>query len=242
MHLETEQIERLHHAELGPAQESLLRAHVRDCPSCARRLGQAAAEEGEIFALLRQLDHPTPSATVGAIVARATASHRIGRRFAAGVALAFAASGALYAVPGSPLPELLHAAREWLSPANPADSPSPEPYASGVAVAPGAQLDVRFAGAQVRGVATVRMVDAQELMVRAIGEPVTFEVDVDRLTVANRGAQADYEILIPWSAPSVRIQIGSELVLRKEMEQIHARIRPDAAGVYRLSMNPTSNP
>lgn len=236
MHLETEQVERLLHGELEPGQESVLRAHVRKCPLCERRLERASAEEEEIFHALRRLDHPVPPISLETITAPVPAGRASWRRTAAGIALVIATTGALYAFPGSPLPGLLRTAPKRADPEGGAGPAASQPYASGVAVDPGESIDLVFESEQEHGIATVRLVDARELGVRALGEPITFDVGIGRLTVANRGAAADYVILIPRSAPSVRIHVGAELVLRKDRDGIHAPSGAEATETYRLPL------
>lgn len=236
MHLDTEQLERVLHRELDPAQDGLLRSHLRECSYCARRLEEAAEEERQIFAELRRLDHRAPEVSVEAITKRGSPGHVGLRRIAAGVLLVLVGSGALYAVPGSPLPGVLHEVLARKAPVEPARAGTSQPYASGLAVAPGDDLDLVFASWQERGYATVRLVDARELTVRALGEPVTFDVGPGRLTVANRGASADYEISIPRSAPSVRVHVGGTLVMRKDGELIYPSSAVNATGMLRLPL------
>lgn len=248
MHLDAEQIERLLHAELAPERQAPLRAHLRECVRCARRLAVAAREEEEIFAALRHLDHPVPPVTVHGIARRASPVRRVRRRVAAGVALALATSSVLYAIPGAPLHELLRgsaarrvpAERAQPAPAAPAAPPVlPEPpHAAGVAVVPGTAFRVVFAAAQERGQLLVRRVDAAELTVRAIGESVPFDLAVDRLTVDNEGASADYEILLPRRAPRIQILIGTSVVLWQDERGVRAGVESDVEGRYRLAMRP----
>ena len=236
MHLDTEQIERLLHRELDPAQEAALRSHLRACPDCERRLQQAAREEEEIFAALGHLDHPAPSVTVDALMGRAPIRRGHWQRIAAGIVLVLAASGALYAAPGSPLPDLFGDVRQWLGAPAAEEARAVAEYATGLSVAPGATLDVVFAAPQAIGVVTVRVVDDPEITVRAIGEPVSFDLGVERVTVANRGARANYEILLPRDAPSIRVLIGDSVRLHRESGRIDSPVKPDATGAYRLPM------
>lgn len=238
MHLDTEQLERLLHGELDPAQEGLLRSHLRVCSYCAGRLEQAAEEERQVFAALRWLDHPVPEVSAEAITSRRSPGQVGLRRVAAGVVLVLAGTGALYAVPGSPLPGMLHEVLTGNAPAEPASPETSQAYSSGVAVAPGDDLDLVFASWQERGHATVRLVDAGELTIRALGEPVAFDVGIRRLTIANRDATADYEILIPRTAPSVRIHVGGTLIMRKDGERIYSPSAVDGTGVLRLPLRP----
>ncbi|HEU0301786.1 MAG TPA: sigma factor [Longimicrobium sp.] len=250
MHLDVEQIERLAAGELDPGQEGPLRAHVQECAMCGRRLAAATAEDAEVTALIRGLDHPVPQLRVGAIVARAAPVRPGWMRMAAVLALTVLASGVLYAVPGSPLRALLRRAAEWVSPGRtaapetapspPSPTPAPAPAgaeAAGVAVVPGAELAIVFASPQASGAITVRLVESPEASVQVLGAQVSFDVDTDRITVANAGAAADYRILLPRGAPRVRVQVGGATVLRKDGARITAAAAPDSSGAYVIPLH-----
>jgi hypothetical protein len=236
MHLDDEQVQRLLHAELEAGDDAVLRAHAAACTVCGRRLEAAAREEEEIVGRLRRLDHPVPRLTGGEVARRAAPLRAAVWRIAAGLALAFAASGVLYAFPGSPLPALVRGGAVARAPAARRSAPPPAPpeagRPSGVAVVPGGDFAIVFASPQPRGSARVRVVDGPELTVRAFGAPVRFDLGVDRVTVANAGAAADYEILLPRGARSVRIQVGAATVLRKTGGRIASPSTPDAHGTY----------
>jgi hypothetical protein len=242
MHLDTEQIERLLHRELAPGQEGLLRAHLEECSYCARRLEHAAEEEREIFASLRRLDHPVPPVSATEIAGRAAAGRIPWGRIAAGFVLVLATTGALFAVPGSPLPGLLRSALDREAATQPRATGDRPPYESGVAVRPGEEVDVVFVSRQQRGSATVRLVDDPDLSIRAIGQPVAFDVDLGRLTVLNARAEADYEIFIPRTARSVRVLVGAEVVLHKERDRVLSSAGMDPEGVYHVPMRVPTGP
>lgn len=242
MHLDPEQLERLLHRELAPGQEILLWAHLEECSYCARRLDQAAEEEREIFAALQRLDHPVPPISVADIAERAAAGRIAWQRIAAGIVLVLGTTGVLFAVPGSPLPGLLQGVLgRGASPEPHAAEPRP-PYESGVAVRPGDDLEVVFIDEQERGSARVRLVDEPDLSIRALGQPVAFDADLGRLTVLNAHAEADYEILIPRTAPSVRVLVGREVVLYKEGDRILGSAVMDPEGDYRFPMKGPARP
>ncbi|HEV7589777.1 MAG TPA: hypothetical protein VGO40_16800 [Longimicrobium sp.] len=235
MHLDPEQVQRLLHGELEPGDAVPLRAHAAGCTVCGGRLDAAAREEEELFRRLGLLDHPVPRLTAGELARRAAPTRSPVWRMAAGIVLAFAASGVLYAFPGSPLPALVRGGGVAHPPAAPRPAPPapPEPgRPSGVAVVPGGDFAIVFASPQARGSARVRVVDGPELAVRAFGAPVRFDLGVDRVTIANAGAAADYEVLLPRGARSVRIQVGGATVLRKTGGRIATPSSPDAHGIY----------
>lgn len=243
MHLDAEQIERLLHGELDPRQELALRAHVGSCAYCEGRVETARREEEEIVGLLRGIDHPLPDVRAGAVVSRAGWTLHGWGRMAAGIALALVVSGVVYAMPGSPLRGAVRTAMEWISPAAP-PAPAPAPPAppatprTGVSVLPGADFAIVFASPQAAGAARVRVVESPEIAVHVLGARVPLDLGIDRVTVANAGAEADYEVLLPRAARSLRILVGRSVVLRKEGARIVAAAAADSAGVYTIPLRP----
>ena len=241
MHLDAEQIERLLHGELDPRQELAARAHVGSCAYCEGRVKTARREEEEIVGLLRGLDHPLPDVRAGAVVSRAGWTLHGWGRMAAGIALALVVSGVVYAMPGSPLRGAVRTAMEWISPtpppppAPPAPPPAPR---TGVAVLPGADFAIVFASPQATGTARVRVVESPEVAVHVLGARVPLDLGIDRVTVANAGAEADYEVLLPRAARSLRILVGRNVVLRKEGARIVTGVAADSAGVYTIPIRP----
>lgn len=71
MHLDDELIQRLVHGELVTRDEAVATRHLDSCAGCRLRVAEAEREEGQIFELLRQLDHPLPDVTADEIADRA---------------------------------------------------------------------------------------------------------------------------------------------------------------------------
>lgn len=239
MHLDAEGIERLLAGELAAEDAERVRRHVAACRACEEGLKTAARHEAEIADLLRHIDHAPPEVALEQIVGHEPPDRKSWWRIAAGVVLVIASSGLLYAWPGSPLPELLRGAASRSA----APEPSPRPNVSsavagppagaGVAVVPAAVFTIDFRAAQKMGAATVRIVDAHEVSIRSTA-PVAFDVQDGGVAVANSGARADYDVVLPRRAPLVRITVGSETLLVKRHGSVTTAAEQIAPDTYRL--------
>jgi hypothetical protein len=245
MHLDEEQIQRLLHGELAPAADTSARQHLAECADCRRRIAEAEREEDEVYALLRQVDHPPPPVDADAIAARArTRNFGWGRR-AAGILVALGLAGAAYAAPGSPLPAWVEAVKEWIgdrpdsSPSAPAPVQAPEPRVAGIAVDPGQNLLILFTSPHAEGQAQVWLTDGTEVVVRAPIGAAIFSSDVDRLVIENHGSPASFEIGIPRSAPRVEIRVGGNRIFLKEGSRVRTEKSTDAQGLYLLPLMPS---
>ena len=241
MHLDVEQIERLLAGELSANQAAEAQAHLHGCAACEQRLAEAAREQDHVFALLQRLDHPTPVREPQALVPAARPGTQPWTRLAAGVVLAVVTVGLAYAAPGSPLPRLLGRATAPAAPAAPPAAHAPAGASgavpAGLAVEPGPSFTVAFEAPQTHGLLRVRLVPGPELAVRGYGTSTALSLGVERITVANRGASADYEVLVPTGAPHVRIEVAGMVVLEKRGDRILAPEppRPDGEYVLRLA-------
>jgi hypothetical protein len=239
MHLDDERVQRLLHGELEPAGERLVRQHLAACDVCRALVDDARVEERHVFGLLREVDHPLPEADPGVILTSGPRRIRW-ERWAAGLVLVAAAGGAAYAAPGSPLPGALDRLVAMLAPTQslPAGDPTASDAAapaSGVAVAPGDRLTIRFVAESDGAFATLSLTDGHEVVVRAVEGAATFSSDVERLSVSSAGP-VRFEILIPRSAPWVEILAGDTRVFRKRVAAVTTEAKPDADGRYRLSL------
>lgn len=223
MHLDEETLQRLLHGELAGPGESRARTHLASCRECARRLEEAAREEERIFGLLETLDHAPPATGPESILAGGPAPERWRSRIAAGVAFLLVVGGIAVAVPGSPVRDWVRGALRGEPPpaAVEADRPGEESVA-GVSVDPGELIEVAFEESQERGRILVRLVRAPELQVRIHGGSPGIRVHSDRIVVANAGSAASYEILVPESAPRVRVRVGARVLFEKEDEEARA--------------------
>lgn len=241
MHLNDGQIQRLMHGELDAAAREAAVSHAAGCPACAEALANAEREEAEIFHLLDQVDHKLPVVDAARITGaeRGRPSSAWARR-AAGIVVVAALAGAAYAIPGSPLPNLVKRVAGMLTGSAPpagvdATSPAP-PVTSGIAVPAGDSLLIQFASTQDSAFATVIVADDPMVRVRAVGGTAVFTTDVRRLDIDNRGSSAHYEIQLPRSAPWIEIRVGSASRLEKSGERVITDAPADSTGRYRLDL------
>ncbi len=247
MHLDEEQIQRLLHGELAPPAETSARQHLAECTDCRGRVAEAEREEDEVYALLRQVDHPPPPVDADAVAARARAHDFGWGRWAAGILVALGLASAAYAAPGSPLPAWVEAFREWIggrpdpSPSAPAPVRAPEPRVAGIAVAPGQKLLILFTSPQAEGQAQVSLTDGAEVVVRAPIGAAIFSSDVDRLVIDNQGSAAIFEIEVPRAAPRVEIRVGADRIFLKEGRRVTTEKSTKARGLYLLPLMPSGS-
>jgi hypothetical protein len=177
---------------------------------------------------------------------RAALSGRL--RWAAGIALALCVGGAAYAIPGSPLPALVHSIVVWVGggrqPAPQAPAPAPsetaEPRVAGIAVAPGRTLVVLFTSRQPEGQVRVSLADGPEVVVRAPLGAATFNSDAERLVIDNHDSAASFDVEIPREAPWIEIRVAGDRLFLKDGPRvaIGAADPQDAPGPFVLSLAP----
>jgi anti-sigma factor RsiW len=222
-HLDEEMIQRLLHDEVPVTNELAARNHVDACAECRNRLTLARREEADLFSRLEVLDVPMPSVTLPEILARsanstAPVNRRVAWRWAAGILFALGLSGVAYAAPGSPLRAVLAKLVSWIR-------PSPEPPATGeitpTAAAGGVMMDVgervmiELRSVQPFDSLVVTLADASQIAVRSLGGAVTFNSDVDRLSISNASGAARIEVVIPRTAARVEIVAGGQRLYAK---------------------------
>lgn len=213
MHLEDEQIQRMLHDELDASSQAALGRHLDSCDSCRRRLEEARREDEWVFGLLRRVGPEAPHVEAGTIARRAHGFEFGAHRRAAGLLLAVATAGTVYAFPGSPLPAWKDRFSHWLAgrptPAVPSPSPDGVEVGSGIAVVPSEHLTIRFAATQATGSAFVSFTNGEDVVVRVVGGAASFATTADRLVVSNEGSRADYEVDLPRNAARVEIEVGA---------------------------------
>ncbi len=229
------------HRELGSA-EATVRGHLETCQECRYKVTEAEQEEAWVLARLRRLDHPVPRMNPEMLAPPRRRAAPGYQRLAAGIVLALAAAGAAYAMPGSPLPGMVHRIVELVRgtprrQTRPATTPQPgASFQAGIAVDPGNRLTILFP-AQSGAKAVVSRADGGDVMVRAL-DGATFTSDVDRLLIEHRAVPAPrYEIQIPRAAPWVEIQVGGRRILLQQSGRIITGVAPDAQGRYRLVLS-----
>ena len=240
MHLDEEQLQRLLHGELG-SREAAAREHLEACPECRYRVTEAEGEESWVFDRLHRLDHATPKVSAQ-MVSRSRAGTSYRQRLAAGIFLAVVATGAAYAIPGSPLPRVVNriiqavngrSSRQVAIPM----TRSPVPGAqAGIVVAAGERLLIVFPLVQSGGEATVSLTEGPDVVVRA-PDGAAFTSDVDRLLIDSVSPGGRFEIQIPRTAPLVEIRAGGRRLFLKKLSRIVTDAPPDDEGNYRLPLS-----
>jgi hypothetical protein len=246
MHLDEDRLQRLLDGELPAADEASVRAHLFGCTECRRRVAEARRETAEVEFLFGALDHETPPVAAQAVIdaARAVAPRPRDSwwaRVAAGFAIAAILAGAAYAIPGSPLRGWVTAVVQWVGTRSGPDARSPSAPAvgtAGIAVAPGASFVIEFTTFQRAGTAHITLTDTIDLTLHAIGGAATFDSDLDRLVVDNRGSSAEFQIEIPRTAPRVEIRLGGEAAFLKSGSAITTRATRVAPEAYQLPLTP----
>lgn len=245
MHLDEEQLQRLLNGELSADARRDAGDHLAACNECRDRLALAERDEGEILALLRQLDHPLPDVDVEALAARARGIGLVWGRWAAGILLVLGAAGAAYAVPGSPVRGWVRSAAAWIAreyrgPPAPkqADAPS---RGAGIAALPGRNYVIAFQSLESGGQARVSLTDGAEVIVRAPSGAARFTSAVDRLLIDNQGSGATFEIEIPRTALRVEIRVAGKRIFLKQGERVTPGVPPGAEGKYLLRLSEFAN-
>ncbi|KPK81046.1 MAG: hypothetical protein AMS25_07995 [Gemmatimonas sp. SM23_52] len=231
-HLDNESIELFLSGELSESEARPVRDHLAQCRACVRRVEAARQEDQEIGALLSVLDHPVPRVEAEDVMRRARRRWLRPRTAAAGIVLLVAA-GAASAVPGSPVRTWLAGLFESLQ-GTPPQQGLPVGVSGGISVIPTEGFELVFETSQGSGVIRIFLTDEAELAVRAIGGGPGYSVGPERVRVENAGSAADYEILVPRSAESVRIRVGETVVFTKQGASITTAAGPDARGRYIL--------
>lgn len=241
MHLDEERLQRHLHGELTPAEASAVRGHLESCNQCRTRLAEAEREQQEVYALLREVDHPPPRVDANALLVAAKAGPQTPGwgRWAAGILLTTGFVAAAYAAPGSPLRSWLQNLTDRSEPVRPvAPDARPESGRAGVVVTPTSDFEIVFSAEQTAGHALVTLTEETDVTIRAAGGTATFTSDEKRLLVNNSGSTGVFEIDIPRSARRIEIRVAGVRVWLKQGDQISSSNPAESDGRYRLSLNP----
>lgn len=238
MHVSDVQIELLSRGELPKQEADAALAHIAQCHPCASRQSNQAAADGEIESSLRLLDYPVATADVGAIIRRAKRGRATSLwRLAAGVAF-LATAGAAAAMPGSPIRAWINRGgleRASISPAPAPGIVSPQPntpHAAGISVEASDSVTLSFDADQTEGSIRITLDTHSELRVKASGGTAGFEIRSNGLRVRNHGSVANYEVMVPTAAKTVRIRVADRWVFRKSGESITKAPRREQDGSY----------
>ncbi|MEN8375570.1 MAG: zf-HC2 domain-containing protein [Gemmatimonadota bacterium] len=249
MHLEDGKVQALLHGELAPEEERQAREHTASCTACARRIAYAEAEERTAFAALEALDTAAAPVSADDLISMASAHRpapagpagpspgrrRVAWRVAAGAVLAVAASGALYALPGSPLRGLLDRLLKGDDGVGVEES-APD-GASGVAVSVGESFTISFEGARAGDTVRVEFGAGDALSVMSSG-PAAFRSGRDRLDVT-ADAPTSYRVEIPRGAALVRIQRDGLTLIEARSGTLDPSPATEAPGTWVIPLKPS---
>jgi hypothetical protein len=232
MHLDRDALERMHRGPAEATERIAAEDHLSRCQECRERF-----EEVQLFSLFEVLDDPVPDVTVDEVIARAGA-RRVPRagRWAAAIVLTFGAAGALYAAPGSPVPEWIRGLRSQEA-MEEVDAGLELPDRSGVVVSVGARLVIELEAQTVRTIG-LRLVDGPDVTVETLNTPATFDSRADRLTVRS-SARADYRVAIPRDAPSVEVRVADRSIFALRNGVVTTSARQDGPGSYSIDIGGT---
>ncbi len=243
MHLDEEHLQRLLHGELSAGDRPAADYHLAACDECRQRVARAQRDEAEIFALLRQVDHPLPVVHAETLAAKARGIGLVWGRWAAGILLFLSAAGAAYAVPGSPLRQWIRSAGAWIAREDrvsppPRQAEGPAASAAGIAAVPGRSYVIDFQRAEPGGQARVSLTDGTEVTVRAPSGAARFTSAADRLLIDNQGPGAIFEIEIPRSAPRLEIRVAGKRIFLKQWGRVTAPHSAEVRGAYVIGLSP----
>jgi hypothetical protein len=107
--------------------------------------------------------------------------------------------------------------------------------ASGIAFVPTQSVDVVFREVQRAGTIRITLGDSPALRVMHTEGVAGYTLTGSGVAVDNAHSGADYQIIIPRSAPLVRIRAGDREVFTKRGAHIAAAVAPDRGGVYEIA-------
>ncbi|HSJ65843.1 MAG TPA: zf-HC2 domain-containing protein [Gemmatimonadaceae bacterium] len=219
MHVDAERLFRYADGALAPDDAEHVRSHVAECDACRVHVERTMEEWREIEARLGAIDHAPPAVVVTDIITPRGAARFPRLRVAAGIVLALAVAGAVYAVPAVILP------RWFPEPASVEDegtrnrseglpTTAPDTPQAGIAVQPGEALRLDVATTGSSGSLEVRRTDGAEVRVRAPIGAATFATEERRLLVTVAREGTTIEIEIPRTASRIEIRVDQRVVFR----------------------------
>lgn len=244
MHLNDERIELLQAGELPEREEWISLDHIADCATCTSALEAAKREDRRIAELLSVLDHPVPHVDPDELVSRARRGGVRAELVAASIAVMVLA-GVASGLPDSPI-------RSWFSrvsrgfeetaavPAGRAQRGTFERSPSGVSVLPSGDFELVFETVQEAGMIRISLTDQIEIAVRSDSGGVGYSVKPQAVTVLNSGSVANYELVLPQGAKSIRIRVGDTVIFYKREAEIETSATQPAPGQYVLEFRALS--
>jgi hypothetical protein len=230
MHRDDGVLQALLDGELDPAGSADAHQHLEGCAACRARLDELRQDEQLLDRALPLLDHTTARVPVEVIV-RAAPPHirRLLLRWAAVVALIVIGTGALYALPGSPV-------RHWVDRLVRRTQGRPVTMA-GVALAPGDHFRIVFAPPRSGAVSvTITLTSDSMIDVRRIDGEGRFVAEIEGLRIETDGEPAHFAIALPRAAPGIEVSAGTRRIFLKDGARITADAPPDSVGRYILTL------
>lgn len=197
--------------------------------------------DDELAALLRLLDHRPPEVDVETVIAAARRRPRIRvGPIAAGIFLCAAAAAA--AIPGSPvraaLEHIFASPNSRAAPVQPSvPDTAPGNLGTGIALVPGADLEIRFRVWQTSGQLRVSLVDASQLSLVPRGGNAAFAVRRGEVAVDNRGSQASFTLEVPRVVQRLRVFVDTTVILRKTAGAVNSLALPDSTGAFTFDLS-----
>ncbi len=227
--------------ELPVDDRTAVQQHLAACSPCRARLTTIEQASQATERLLNLLVSPASSLRLDDVRHRVRwARTRRAGLIAAAVTVVVAATAG--ATVGRPYVRAL-VARIWrvvhptppVPPLAPSSPEVPRGSQAGVAVVPGAVAEILFDTTQASGVLRVALADTMELVIRS-SAPVTYRVYLGGVVVQNRGSAASYDVIIPRSAPHVRIAIAGRVMLEKTGLHIVTASVVDSSGQFVMTI------
>jgi hypothetical protein len=233
MHRDDGVLQALLDGELDSASAADARQHLEGCAACRARLEELRQDEQLLNRALPSIDHTMASVPVEEIV-RAARPHtrRLLLRWAAVIALIVIGTGALYALPGSPV-------RHWVDRLVRRTPGTPPGKMGGVALTPGDRFRIVFAPPGSGGGAvsvTIALSSDSMIDVRRTDGEGRFVAEIEGLRIETDGKPANFAIALPQTAPWIEVAVGTRRVFLKDGSRITADARPDSLGRYILTL------
>ena len=236
-HLEDGEFVRLLDGELDAGEAARAEAHAAGCEPCARRLGQLRRRSARLSGILLASDPATPPAPAldeltlrrAARERRSVAAPRLWLR-AATVAALLLAAGVVASPLRAVVADWLRTQWERIAPGAEAPAPAVAPAASPSGPASGARVQftpqgtvftLEVAATQAAGALEIRRAGGATATAEQLGGAPQADLLVLPAGVRIRnapGSTADYRVIVPATARTVRVRIGEgrERVLTAE--------------------------
>lgn len=209
------------HGELAPGAAAGVRAHLAACSACFAAASELQRLDGEIGALLVELDHPVPRLRPPAVAPR---PHRLRRAAIAAATTLLAAGIAAAAVPGTSLhrwvQDRLEIARPRAAMAPTGRrTPADEQAAGGIEMPGSGTLTIAFTQPQAGGILTVAVAERPVVSLRSFGGQVAYQIGEGRIVVDNRRPAGRYALEVPPGLRRLTVMLGGRTIYARDGSQ-----------------------